>query len=72
MENKLIETFVVVSLTCFAFGLLAGLFIDNKAKSTLQKQAIELNFAEYNNKTGKWQWRTNSVIISTNGAQKTN
>lgn len=50
---------------CFALGLLIGMLCCcwgmvgayRSTKESFQKEAIEHNVAEYNSKTGEWQWK---------------
>lgn len=48
-----------VGLCCMmiAFGFMIGACEEGNDVNILKKQAIEKGFAEYNQTTGKWQWK---------------
>jgi uncharacterized protein YpmB len=52
---------VVITIIYIAFSMAIGIHYKEDAHNynQLRKQAIEKGFAEYNNTTGKWQWKEN-------------
>lgn len=63
MTNSEIK--LIIFLGVITFLLLSLLFEQstrsNLVVSNLKKEAIELNYADYNRTNGVWQWKTNSV-----------
>jgi hypothetical protein len=59
------EVFISLVLTMCAcvVGIFIGINTTNTKFQGLQKEAVQLNFAEYNSTNGVWQWKTNSVNI---------
>ena len=65
--DKLV-TVVCVGVAIFVAAHLisAGQVKLQKKFGDLQQQAIELDYAEYNNTTGKWQWKDNKLQVDLN------
>lgn len=57
MNNKWldVEVFVVFALTAIIFFAGGGLLY----QSIVRKEAIQHGFAQYNQTTGKWEWKKN-------------
>ena len=54
-EAIMVVVVVVILLVC---GQILSNHIDN-----LKKEAVQRGFADYNQTTGNWEWKTNVVIV---------
>lgn len=60
MADDDVKTIVANLIFGFVIGIFIGVLIGGISTSNLyQKEAIKLNYAEYNNKTGEWKWKEN-------------
>jgi len=53
------DTFIFMGMSLVVILLLVVIIFGTIENNDLRKQAIELNYAEHNRVTGKWQWITN-------------
>jgi len=54
-EEKVVIAIVLVS--CLVFGFIGWVVGEDMTRKTWQAECVKRNFAEYNQKTGEWQWK---------------
>ena len=53
-----IDGMVAIAIVCVMLGWIIGAqMVDKTIVTKIKKEAVENGFAEYNQDTGKWQWK---------------